>query len=112
MRDDVRSVDVFAALLGEIQALRRDFARLQARFAPPADASGLIEAIRGCFPAGCLFLTREVFGAAELDTAVGLALRAELDAARIRSPKQLGKLLLRAGATRVGPVRGGVLWRV
>ena len=55
---------------------------------------------------------REIFEAAQLETAKGIALRAELAAARIRSPRQLGRLLARAGVERVATIRGGVLWRV
>ena len=110
----VAPVEDMASVAARIAALESRVAQLEARLASSrsSDASALICAIREHFPAGVLFTSREVIAASHLDTALALALRAELAAARIKTARQLGKLLRGARVERVGTIREGSLWRI
>ena len=106
MRDGADVDRRFAALEARIAAL-------EARLSPQrCDISGLLAVLREQFPGGVNFLAGEVLAAAQLDTSRGIALKAELAAAHIRSARQLGKLLRRAGVERIGTARGASLWKV
>ena len=109
----VTDAALLRAILDEVIVIRATQEAILARLAPQRrDVSALLGAIRELAPAGVLFTARDVFKASLLDTAIGLRLRAELRAARILSPKQLGKALAEAGVTRVDVVREGIVWRL